>query len=274
MLSKQKFDSVCAKIGLPLIDKAKYQLLAPYYETLAPMFVGDIKAYGLILPEIEKKTGLTQYEINYLVAVNLVPMQHEAFRVRGIPEKIFWDSVGDLALQFKNCRKINGQFGIHNHEWLFYHVKSMMFRIGRLKFAPLPLDFEVPGVPYGSDTLTVHIPEGKDLNIDEVREAFAVAPGFFKEYFDRDIKLIYCHSWLLHPSLKKLLGENSNILKFQNEFEILRVYDDTKDGMGWIFGRGVPVGGPYPQNTSLQRNAAKYLAEGGVLGTALGIIRL
>ncbi len=274
MISKREFDSICAEFDIPTIDETKYTKLEPYYEMLAPMYLGDIDAFQKILPEIAENSGLTEYEIIYLVGINLVPMAHEAYHLRGIPEKIFHDTFTVLKIWFDNCANERKQFGIYNYWWMYNHLKSDIFRINRLEFAPMPLDFEVPGYKMGVDSLAIHIPQDKDLKIEDVRASIAAAPEFFKKYFDRDIKLLHCHSWLLHPSLQDNLGPDSNIVKFQKEFEIISINNTAEHAIPWIFGRTAPVEGPYPLDTTLRRNTAKYLENGGKIGTAGGVIRL
>lgn len=44
-----------------------------------------------------------------------------------------------------------------------------------------------------------------------------------------------CDSWMIMPDLELLLGENSNIVKFQKLFTIENIDRDATWYMGWIF---------------------------------------
>ena len=81
-----------------------------------------------------------------------------------------------------------------------------------------------------------------------------------------------CDSWLLSPELKKLLPEDSNIIRFQNKFRIERFDEENPYFVGWVYpGMEDLPREQLPENTTLQRNMKKYLIEGGKLGSAYGV---
>lgn len=46
-----------------------------------------------------------------------------------------------------------------------------------------------------------------------------------------------CGSWLLYEGHREFLPENSNILRFMDDFDIIRSADKEKFGDGWrVFG--------------------------------------
>ena len=64
--------------------------------------------------------------------------------------------------------------------------------------------------------ISIHIPQGEKLTLDQVKESLILGMDFWGK------ELPYlCHSWLLYPGLKDILPESSNILQFQNEFQII-----------------------------------------------------
>lgn len=71
--------------------------------------------------------------------------------------------------------------------------------------------------------------------------------------------------------IKGALDENSNILRFQQMFEIQSVDFQFREGEERIFDCLMENPEKYPENTSLQRNARKYLMQGGRLGSGLGV---
>ena len=82
-----------------------------------------------------------------------------------------------------------------------------------------------------------------------------------------------CESWLLSPALHKLLKKDSNILQFQDMFEITETDEESMAVMDWVFpdcARGLEQ---LPETTSLQRNMKKYLLSGGKVGWSKGVLR-
>ncbi len=81
---------------------------------------------------------------------------------------------------------------------------------------------------FGDNVLTIHIPgDGKLLQEDvekSLRMAKEAIDGVFRKY---EIKGIVTYTWLLDTQLKAVLKENSNILQFQKNFDIVLHDDDT-----------------------------------------------
>ncbi len=81
--------------------------------------------------------------------------------------------------------------------------------------------------PY-DNVLTIHIPGDGKLLDENVQKSLSMAKdainGIFKKY---DIKGIVCYTWLLYTQLKDVLKEKSNILQFQENFDIALHDDDT-----------------------------------------------
>ena len=73
--------------------------------------------------------------------------------------------------------------------------------------------------------------------------------------------------------LKKLLRKDSNILYFQDNFEIVKVEEESNAFLEWIYLRNDIDYDKLPELTSLQRNVKKYLLEGGKIGWTLGRLK-
>ena len=74
--------------------------------------------------------------------------------------------------------------------------------------------------------------------------------------------------------MKTLLPETSNIIRFQNRFQIVKEVPEEKDFIEWLF--QMPVDTPYevlPVKTSLQKKARELLLKGGKIGAAYGIMK-
>lgn len=104
--------------------------------------------------------------------------------------------------------------------------------------------------------------------MESVRKSFLMAKEFWRE------KVPYlCHSWLLFPGLEEILGKDSNILRFQHFFRIVKVDFEIRQAEERIFGGVKERIEEYPENTSLQKRAKAYLLEGKKLGNGLGVVK-
>ncbi|MNO50163.1 hypothetical protein D3C76_405320 [compost metagenome] len=83
--------------------------------------------------------------------------------------------------------------------------------------------------------------------------------------------MFICHSWLLDPELKKILGPESNIIQFQSQFNIYEVDKSSKEAEERIFNKLSATPQEYEENTHLQRSAKAFLIAGGKLGSGYGI---
>lgn len=81
-----------------------------------------------------------------------------------------------------------------------------------------------------------------------------------------------CDSWLLSPRLKEVLGEESNILKFQDMFEIVKIYETYPQAEQRVFLDVKKDKQQYPEDTGLRKKLKKYLIEGKNPGIGVGII--
>ena len=108
--------------------------------------------------------------------------------------------------------------------WLERHLSMKLFKLGRLQFSPGKAEMDIPalGITKGDPMMEIHIPAVGPLDQEECLKSIERAKEFFAKY-DPDYQYRYftCHSWLLDTSLKQLLGETSNIIRFQNMFAVL-----------------------------------------------------
>ena len=114
----------------------------------------------------------------------------------------------------------------------------------------------------------MHIPEGEPLLDEECGKSFAEADRFFgPEYTMYD-----CESWLLSPKLQKLLKQQSNILKFQNRFEVEKIIYPFCQAEERVFGEIREDKENYPEQTSLQRAVKQLVMTGEDVGIGYGVI--
>ncbi len=197
---------------------------------------------------------------------------YETYRERQIPEAIFWDTFQDIRIWCENCLREYGEYGIHQYDWLYRHIELRLFRLGRLQYEMLEAEqehiWEGGHIRVGDSVISVHIPQGEPLDMEKCRESFRWARSIWK-----DGRSFFCHSWLLYPGLREILPETSNILKFQECFDVIETDYKEREAEQRIFTKVVMKVGSYPEQTSLQRNAKRYLLSGKSLGNGFGILK-
>ena len=198
---------------------------------------------------------------------------YECYRERNVDEKIYWDTFYDLTICCENCFQQFGEYGINEYKWFFRHIECSIWRLGRLEFEEMSVCWreidENTEIQEYIPVLNVHIPQGEKLELSAVKASFGQA---FQRWGSQ-IPII-CDSWLLYPGLAEILPAESNIIKFQKLFRIMRVDFDGGEAQRRIFGRLSEDPADYPEATSLQKKAKEYLQEGKQLGSGLGILQV
>lgn len=188
------------------------------------------------------------------------------YEEKGIEPEVFWDTFADIRHWCLNCQNDFGKYGIHEYQWFWRHFGLNLFKLGRLQYESAEA---AHFAPEGDDKgINIHIPQGEPLKWGACERSLNMA----QEWFGKGRKY-ECHSWLLDPSLKELLEEDSNIIIFQNHFNIVHVDYEGHDAEYRIFGKVLQDVSQYPEETSLQKRARRFLQNGGRLGDGYGILK-
>ena len=180
---------------------------------------------------------------------------------KGISEKIFLDTMAFIPRFIAGHKAAHGVSAFVWSWWLPREISMNEFRVGEYEY-----EFWMDN---GVKKLNLHIPSDANLKTGDIPTIYPFVREFYPEYADCDI---VCDSWLLSPELKKLLPEDSNIIRFQNKFRIERFDEENPYFVGWVYpGMENLPREQLPENTTLQRNMKKYLIEGGKLGSAYGV---
>jgi hypothetical protein len=127
----------------------------------------------------------------------------------------------------------------------------------------------------GEPIISLHIPTDVDLRAEvlrpSMREGLAEFYRLFPEYVGRKV---YCHSWLMSPQLKTFLSEGSNILRFQEMFDMEPGGTPGNGVLLWVFKNPKLPLEEMPENTSLQRKLKRFLLDGGQFLEGRGFLRL
>ncbi len=147
------------------------------------------------------------------------------YKEKGISEEILMDTLGDISIWTDVWSGIKGELYLGEVAWLKRHMDMKLFKLGRLQFCMAGSEFDIPeiGVQKGDNVIEVHIPEGEAMTPSACADSIEKAKAFFAKYFPEfEYKYFTCHSWLLDTSLKEILPADSNIVKLQNLFTIVR----------------------------------------------------
>jgi len=251
-------EQLCRKINMP--DEVTQQLVS-IHATLE-----ELPCLGLLMQEETWNDGLTQIKealgedpggMKRLCCMLRCALRSKAEYDRlGISEKIYVDTMAAFSRFVREHKESFGCYGFNRGFWTTRQVSCKLFRIGQLEYELTTLD--------GEAVISLHIPTDVDLHpevlVPSIRKGLAEFCRIFPEYNGNPI---YCHSWLLSPLLKDFLPANSNILQFQNLFDIESDSTPGNDVLLWVFKNPRLPKEDYPENTSLQRKLKQFFLAGG-----------
>lgn len=189
----------------------------------------------------------------------------ETYEELGIGEKIYRDTFACFTRFVREHRDSFGSYGFDRGFWTVRQVSCKLFRIGELEYESIRMD--------GEPVISLHIPSDARLEPGELRRSYLDARALlgraFPEYAGARM---YCHSWLLSPTLKELLPPGSRILRFQESFAVTPLAGDNREYRLWVFKNPSLPPEDYPEETSLQRKLKARILEGGTLTDAKGFL--
>ena len=207
------------------------------------------------LPPLERPPGRAAYVTALLATVGSVRAEHAR---RGVPEDVSWLSLAELGRQLRLHRRATGRFGTDEPGWLANAWSGRLLTVGRLQ-----------GEYVDEATASLHIPETGPLAPEAVAESLARLRAGWPRWYGCAPRDWRCDSWLLDPALVEVLGERSNIVRFQRRFVLVPGGERIADAgvLYFVFGRrdvAVPEGlGELPQRTRLERAVVERLKSGG-----------
>ena len=132
-----------------------------------------------------------------------------------------------------------------------------------------------PLIRRGEKCVNVHIPRDGHLDLSEAMNSLPEAANFFRTWFPEwEFPVFQCHSWLLDDTLEKLLGDRSNIVRFQKLFSLFPEESNDYGAMISIFSEAPFDMETWEPTTSLQKKVKDLYHSGGKLHKAGGYISL
>lgn len=186
-----------------------------------------------------------------LASVDQVRAEHAR---RRIPDDLSWRSLGDLGQQLHVNRLTHGRFGLDTYGWMRTAWSGALMWIGRLQLVPKPTT--------AGWVLDTHIPQTGPLTPEAVDASFTAAVPFFRRHFPEYPPTAFaCTSWLLDPTLARILPATSNLSRFQQRWTLAGSgYQADESVLYFVFGRRSDPDQPLDltgltATTSLQRMA-------------------
>ena len=124
--------------------------------------------------------------------------------------------------------------------------------------------------------LGLHIPVGVKLTDEGISEDFKNIKRFLNEYFPSfEYKGFVCHSWLMDTQLLDMLGEETNISKFNKRFLKIGYRGQGQGVFMFVFNIGKPknvILEKLPERTTLERKLKKHYLDGKAIYEIYGFI--
>ena len=204
----------------PIIEKWYLALKFPteydeaFYQALADYAIDDsvsIDTYDLSCQDGKK---------NLLSVLYMCEALEQTYQARGISRDILLDTLQDIVRYTVIWSNIKETLYLGELEWLKFHLQGALVKLGRVQFklTSAPQVFPESGITVPEYMMELHIPDEGPLSPGAMDASIRAADAFFpKDVF----RYFTCCSWLLDPTLKDFLKPGSNILAFQNRFQIV-----------------------------------------------------
>ena len=201
----------------------------------------------------------------------------EKYKEKNISREILIDTLMDIVRWNNIHSDINNTLYLGECKWLSHHLSAELYKLGRLQFCMGKAHGDIPGydVKKGDNVIEIHIPECGPLTPSECEESIEKAKVFFEEYFPEfEYKCFTCHSWLLDEGLKEILKLESNILAFQNMFDI-KESEESDAILKYVFNwnttrRKLPK---EPTFSSFSKTVKELALKGGKFYESLGVLK-
>ena len=215
--------------------------------------------------------------MNMCLLLGACPALRERYAEKGIDEAIFWKSIEDMRWKLRECMDCEEVWGTFVPHWYRGFFEMTRFGLGRFQFEKTDFDadyYEKCGntLKRGDTVINFHIPSAGPLTDEKRLDSYKQAYKFFGGK-DGEPMAFVCGSWLLYEGHREFLPENSNILRFMDDFDIIRSADREKFSDGWrVFGKYSNGSvDDLPEDTSIRRAFKQRLQQGKPTGYGYGV---
>lgn len=218
--------------------------------------------------ELQELLGDDKDYIKILTCMLQASVQAYAiYNEKGISDEIYFATMKCYTRFISETYAMTGRLYFDRYWWTARQAGCHLFRIGALEYEIKSLSDRI--------VIGIHIPSDADFSPSAVSASIEMANEFFAKHYPELANCEYrCHSWLLDKQLRCMLSENSNIVSFQNRFEIIDEGEADTEFVEWLFNSKTTDYTTLPEKTSLQRNVKKYILSGGKIRNAYGRLTL
>ncbi|MCQ4021767.1 MULTISPECIES: acyltransferase domain-containing protein [unclassified Ruminococcus] len=218
---------------------------------------------------IELQTILNPDEDNIKILACMLEASvdiYDIYNEKGIGDEIYFATMKCYTRFIDETYKMTGRVYFDRYWWTTRQASCHLFRIGALEYEMKHTDEKV--------VIGLHIPSDADFSPSAIDKSLTSAKKFFSEHYPELADCEYrCHSWLFDSQLKGMLSENSNIISFQNRFEIFDEGEADTGFIEWLYNTKSTDYHSLPENTSLQRNMKNHILSGGAIRNAYGRLK-
>ena len=229
------------------------------------------------MDEISKMIDVHIYTGRLVLYIGMSKQLKEYYREAGIDESVWRSSMMDLKYKLLECKEVYNLWGVFT-TWFDGFFRMTRFALGRLQFdmATFGRYYNKNGVNLTpeSHVLGVHIPRTMTkLDRQSVKQSYARASEFFRDWVGDNKTVFICGSWLLFPRHRELLSAESNILAFMNDFDVIDsgLYENYHE-IWRLFDRNyTPELDKLPQDSTLRRTYVDLIRSGEKTGWGFGV---
>lgn len=233
------------------------------------------------LKVLAQEREYSEYTFYFVFLLLLTENLYNDYNLIGIDEKIYYDTMDDLRcklLECIECEHVPGTFVPH---WFNGFFRLERFAYGRFQYEISEYtddeDFTMKCgrvVRKGDTYINFHIPSSGVPMSDEIRLAsYKEAYKHVKGLFPDGRVLFGCGSWLLFEKHREFLPQGMNILRFMDDFELVRSHEKDSFSDDWrIFGHytELPIE-QFPRDTKLRKAYAEWVCSGHKTGSGFGL---
>ncbi len=238
--------------------------------------------YMVLMDQNAEKFGEHPYTMQFLITLRCLPYLREIYKNReDLTEEMFWQGVDDMRCKLNECLEMYGIYGSFVAGWFGDMLNIKRIALGRFQYVLKKYEADSFFTPSGhyiekdAYLAEFHIPSSGVPLTDEIRnDSYRQAWEYFSKLTGSNRVVLRCTSWLLYPEHYRFLPQNSNILKFMDDFDLPFYSHFTNFKDSWrIFGNSSkkPLE-EWDEKTSLQKAYKKRLLEGKPSGDAMGFI--
>lgn len=241
----------------------------------------SIRLVEPLIGEMAAESGLSPYTVWLLFLIAASQPAQGLYHSRGVPEEVFWATFEDMKYKALECKAVYGVWGCFVAFWYPIFFSGDIVKLGRLEYETTVYDEDQPyekdgiALKKGDPILSIHIPSSGEPFDQAARLAsYKLAYDFFQKERNGGPLVCQCGSWLLYPPYREILSPTSNIVSFQEDFDIAFSEEEEKFHDNWrVFGADFekPVA-ELPEKTSMQRAFKSWLLAGKKTGEGFGIL--